>query len=108
MFFDNNVYYNFVSRCRAAGITVPIIPGLKPLSTVRQLTMLPEAFSLDIPFELSEAMLRAGDDKEKAYLTGMEWCTMQCKDLLAHDVPVVHFYTMGRARNIVEILKNCF
>ena len=108
MFFDNNVFYEFVGKCRAAGITVPIIPGLKPLSTANQLTMLPEAFSLDIPFELTEAMTRAGDDKEKEYRTGTEWCIMQCKDLLAHGVPVVHFYTMGRARNIVEILKECF
>ena len=108
MFFDNNVYYNYVRLCREAGITVPIIPGLKPLSTVRQLTLLPEAFSLDIPLELSEAMRKAGDDKEKAYRTGTEWCTMQCKDLLAHGVQVVHFYTMGKPKNIVEILKACF
>ena len=108
MFFDNRVYYDFKARCRAAGITVPIIPGLKPLSTVRQISMLPEAFSLDIPFELTEAMRKAGDDKEKAYRTGTEWCIAQCKDLLAHGAPVVHFYTMGRARNIVEILKQCF
>ena len=70
--------------------------------------MLPEAFSLDIPVELTEAMAKAGDDKEKAYMTGMEWCTMQCKDLLAHGAQVVHFYTMGKARNIVGILKECF
>ena len=108
MFFDNNVYYDYVRRCREAGITVPIIPGLKPLSTIRQLTLLPEAFSLDIPLELTEAMRKAGDDKEKAYRTGTEWCTMQCKDLLAHGVQVVHFYTMGKPKNIVEILKACF
>lgn len=108
MFFDNKVFYDFVDRCRAAGITVPIIPGLKPLSTIRQISMLPEAFSLDIPFELTESMLKVGDDKEKAYRVGTEWCIMQCKDLLAHGVPAVHFYTMGRSRNIVEILKACF
>lgn len=108
MFFDNRVYYDFVARCRAAGITVPIVPGLKPLSTPRQVGLLPEAFSLDIPVELTEAMLRAGDDREKAYRTGTEWCIMQCRDLLAHGVPAVHFYTMGRTRNIVDILKACF
>lgn len=108
MFFDNKVFYDFVDRCRAAGITVPIIPGLKPLSTIRQISMLPEAFSLDIPYELTESMLKVGDDKEKAYRVGTEWCIMQCKDLLAHGVPAVHFYTMGRSRNIVEILKACF
>lgn len=108
MFFDNKVFYDFVERCRAAGITVPIIPGLKPLSTVKQINMLPESFSLDIPMELTKAMLDAGDDKEKAYRTGTEWCIMQCKDLLKHGVPAVHFYTMGKSRNIVEILRAAF
>ena len=108
MFFDNNIYYNFVAKCRAAGITVPIIPGLKPLSTVRQIGTLPESFSLDIPLELTEAMNSAGDDRKAAYRIGAEWCTMQCKDLLAHGVPAVHFYTMGKSENIVSILQECF
>ena len=108
MFFDNKVYYDFVDRCRAAGITVPIIPGLKPLSTVRQLTSLPEAFSLDIPQELAQAVRAAGDDKAAVYRTGAEWCIMQCKDLIAHGVPAVHFYTMGKSENMVNILKECF
>ena len=108
MFFDNNIYYNFVAKCRAAGITVPIIPGLKPLSTVRQIGTLPESFSLDIPLELTEAMKSAGDDRKAAYRIGTEWCTMQCKDLLAHGVPAVHFYTMGKSENIVSILQECF
>jgi methylenetetrahydrofolate reductase (NADPH) len=108
MFFDNNIYYNFVAKCRAAGITVPIIPGLKPLSTVRQIGTLPESFSLDIPLELTEAMKSAGDDRKAAYRIGAEWCTMQCKDLLAHGVPAVHFYTMGKSENIVSILQECF
>lgn len=106
MFFDNNVYYRFVKKCREAGITVPIIPGIKPLSTPRQLTMLPEAFSLDIPVELSRML--EGADKEKAYAIGTQWAIEQCKDLLAHGVPAIHFYTMGRSKNIVEILKECF
>ncbi len=108
MFFDNKVYYDFVERCRKAGIDVPIIPGLKPLSTSRQVTTLPEAFSLDIPVELTKAMKEAGDDKDKAYQTGTEWCIMQCKDLIRNGVPAVHFYTMGKSRNITEILKECF
>ena len=108
MFFDNQVYYDFVSRCREAGITVPIIPGLKPLSTARQINTLPEAFSLDIPVELTEEMRKAGDDKAAAYEIGTEWCTMQCKDLIAHGVPAVHFYTMGKSENIVSILRECF
>ena len=108
MFFDNQVYYDFVAKCRAAGITVPIIPGLKPLSTVKQINTLPEAFSLDIPVELTEEMKKAGDNKAAAYRIGTEWCTMQCKDLIAHGVPAVHFYTMGKSENIVSILRECF
>ena len=108
MFFDNRIYYDFVERCRKAGITVPIIPGLKPLSTYRQLSVLPEAFSLDIPLELTEMLTKAKDDKEAIYRIGTEWCTEQCKDLLRHGVPAVHFYTMGKSKNITEILKECF
>lgn len=108
MFFDNQVYYDFVDRCREAGISIPIIPGLKPLSTARQISTLPEAFSLDIPIELSEAMGKAADNRMEAYRIGTEWCTMQCKDLIAHGVPAVHFYTMGKTDNIVSILRECF
>ncbi len=108
MFFDNAVFYRFVDRCRAAGIGVPIIPGLKPISTARQITLLPEAFSIDIPVELTEAIRCAGDDKEAVYRLGTDWCIAQCRDLLAHGVPAVHFYTMGKSRNIAEILRECF
>lgn len=108
MFFDNTVFYRFVDRCRTAGISVPVIPGLKPISTVKQITLLPESFSIDIPVELTEAIRRAGDDKEAVYRLGTEWCITQCRDLLAHGVPAVHFYTMGKSRNIVEILRACF
>ena len=108
MFFDNQVYYDFVRRCREAGITVPIIPGLKPLSTARQVNMLPESFSLDIPVELTSEIAKAGEDKDAIYHIGTEWCIDQCKDLIAHGVPAVHFYTMGKSKNIVNILKECF
>lgn len=108
MFFDNKVYYDFVDRCRAAGITVPVIPGLKPISTPKQLTTLPEAFSLDIPFELTDAISKVKNDKDAVYQIGREWCTMQCKDLIANGVPAVHFYTMGKSENITQILRECF
>lgn len=107
MFFDNKVYYDFVDKCRKAGITVPIIPGLKPISTLKQISMLPESFSLDIPVELTEEIKKA-KDKEAVYRLGSEWCAMQCKDLIANGVPAVHFYTMGKSENIVSILKECF
>ena len=108
MFFDNAVFYRFVDLCRAAGITVPILPGLKPISTARQVALLPESFSIDIPVELTDAIRQAGDDKEAVYRLGTDWCIAQCRDLLAHGVPAVHFYTMGKSRNIIEILKACF
>lgn len=108
MFFDNKVFYRFVDLCRKAGINVPIIPGLKPISTARQVALLPQSFSLDIPKELTEAIAQAGDDKEEVYRIGTQWCTAQCKDLLAHGVPAVHFYTMGKPRNITEIMSECF
>lgn len=108
MFFDNKVYYDFVDRCRAAGITVPVIPGLKPISTPKQLTTLPEAFSLDIPVELTDAISKVKNDKDAVYQIGREWCTMQCKDLIANGVPAVHFYTMGKSENITHILRECF
>lgn len=108
MFFDNMSFYSFEERCRKAGITVPIIPGLKPLSTHRQVTLLPQSFSIDIPVELTEALRSTGEDREAAYRIGTEWCISQSRDLLAHGVPAIHYYTMGKSRNIMEILQKCF
>ncbi len=108
MFFDNAVFYKFVDMCKAAGINIPIIPGLKPLSSFKQLALLPESFSLDIPKELTEEITRAKGDKEEVYRIGTEWCARQCKDLIAHGVPAVHFYTMGKTRNITQIMRECF
>lgn len=108
MFFDNNFFFDFVDRCRAAGINVPIIPGLKPLSTVRQIELLPQSFSIDIPVDLTSEMLKYKDNKDAVYRIGVEWCTSQCKDLISKGVPAVHFYTMGKSRNITQILKECF
>ena len=108
MFFDNQIYYDFVEKCRAVGITVPIIPGLKPISTFRQISVLPEAFSLDIPLELTQEMTKFQNDKNAVYQIGTEWCAQQCKDLIRNGAPAVHFYTMGKSQNITEILKQCF
>ncbi len=105
MFFDNKAFYSFVERCRAAGITVPIIPGLKPLSTLKQIQQLPETFSIDIPVELTKEV---SAHEENVYQIGQEWCVAQCKDLLEHGVPAVHFFTMGKANNIIGILRECF
>lgn len=105
MFFDNQVFYAFRDKCREAGITVPIIPGLKPLSTPRQVELLPKSFSIDIPLALTSEIAA---HREAAYEIGREWCTEQCKDLIRHGVPAVHFYTMGRQDNVINILKDCF
>lgn len=107
MFFENQIFYQFVAKCRAAGITVPIIPGLKPLTTARQVEVLPEAFSIDIPRELTQAV-REAKDPEAVRQTGIEWCIAQCRDLLAHQVPAIHFYTMGKSKNVAEVLRATF
>lgn len=107
MFFDNRFFYDFERRCREAGITVPIIPGIKPLSTARQIALLPEAFSIDIPIGLSSQVAEASD-AEEVYRIGTDWCIAQCRDLIAHGVPAIHLYTMTKSRNVIEILKACF
>ncbi|MBQ9892170.1 MAG: methylenetetrahydrofolate reductase [Bacteroidales bacterium] len=108
MFFDNGVFYRFVEMCRAAGITVPIIPGLKPLTTARQVELLPESFSIDIPVALTEAVRSAGNSKEEVRRIGIDWCITQCRDLLSHGVPAIHFYTMGKSGNVAEVLRAAF
>ena len=108
MFFDNEDFYRFERLCREAGITVPIIPGLKPISTVKQVEMLPKSFSIDIPRDLTKEIAAHREDKQAVYEIGQSWCKEQCRDLIAHGAPAVHFYTMGKAANIVNILKECF
>lgn len=107
MFFDNEKFYQFVEKCRAAGINAPIIPGLKPISTQTHIEMLPRAFSIDIPQDLMKEVRKCKDNKE-IYQVGIEWCTTQSKDLLTHGAPAIHYYTMGKADNIREILKRAF
>ena len=108
MFFDNGVFYSFRDKCRAAGIDVPIIPGLKPVSTARHIELLPESFSLDLPQTLVTDIQKNRGDKAACYSIGLEWCSGQCEDLLKNGVAAVHFYTMGRPDNVVEILKRHF
>lgn len=108
MFFDNDIFYRFRDKCREAGINVPIIPGLKPISTARQLQLLPESFAIDIPLELTKEISAHASDRKAVYEIGQEWCKMQAKDLIRNGVPAVHFYTMGKAENVVNILKECF
>lgn len=107
MFFDNQKFFDFVDQCRQAGITVPIIPGLKPISTLRHLEMLPRTFSIDIPSDLEQAIRRCKNNAE-INRTGIEWAIAQTRELKARGVPAVHYYTMGKSDNIREILKATF
>ncbi len=107
MFFDNRKFYVFEEKCREAGIRVPIIPGLKPLSAFRQIELLPQAFHIDLPQELM-AEIRRCRNVEDVYQLGIEWCTAQSRDLLAHGVPAIHYYTMGKSDNVRQVLRNAF
>lgn len=107
MFFDNESFYDYVARCRAAGITVPIIPGIKPVSLKKHLTSLPNSFSLTLPETLAHEIEKCADDAA-VYRLGIEWCIFQSRDLIAHGVPAIHYYTMGRGENILEVLSKVF
>ena len=107
MFFDNQKYFEFVEKCKSAGINVPIIPGLKPISTKRQLNLLPHRFHVDLPSDLVSAV-EACDDNKAVYEVGIEWCIQQSKELMQAGVPILHYYTMSRPKNIKEIAKALF
>jgi len=107
MFFDNQKYFDFVDDCRAIGIQVPIIPGLKPLATKNQLVNLPQTFHIDLPEELVNQAIKCKDNKGVRQL-GIEWGIMQAKELKEKNAPVIHFYTMGKSDNIYKIAKEVF
>lgn len=104
MFFDNQKYFSFVEACRAIGITVPIIPGLKPVYTKKQLTLLPKIFHIDLPTDLSSAILQCREDKD-VEMIGKEWLLQQSKELKAAGVPVLHYYTLGRPNIVGDVVK---
>ena len=107
LFFDNQKYFEFVAKCRDAGITVPIIPGLKPLVTKRQLSLLPQIFHVDIPDTLAIEALKCKDNDAVRKL-GIAWCIEQSKELQRAGVPVLHYYSMGKSINIQEIASAIF
>ncbi len=107
LFYDNKKYFDFVDKCRAAGITVPIIPGLKPIATKKQLNLIPHRFSVELPDDLIMEVVRAKDNDAVAQV-GIEWCIAQSKELLAAGVPVLHYYSMGKAANIKAIAREVF
>jgi methylenetetrahydrofolate reductase (NADPH) len=107
MFYDNEKYKNFVDKCRANGINVPIIPGLKPITNSKQLISLPKTFHLDIPLALSEAISDCKSEKEVKEV-GIEWMIHQCKGLIELGAPVLHFYTMGNSGPTRKIAQAIF
>jgi methylenetetrahydrofolate reductase (NADPH) len=105
MFFDNQKFFDFVKRCREIGITVPIIPGLKPLTTKKQLTVIPRTFYVDIPSDLANEVLKCKADDEVAEV-GTEWLTTQSRELKKFGVPVLHYYTLGKPMVIANVVRN--
>jgi methylenetetrahydrofolate reductase (NADPH) len=104
MFFDNEKYYAFVKACRDIGITVPIIPGLKPIYSTSQLTMLPKVFHIDLPQELTKAIIKCKTE-EAVEQVGTEWLLHQSRDLKKSGVPILHYYTLGRPTIIGNVVK---
>jgi methylenetetrahydrofolate reductase (NADPH) len=104
MFYDNAKYYAYVEKCRAAGINVPIIPGLKPVYTKKQLTILPKTFFIDLPADLSNEMLKCKTDADVEKV-GTEWLLAQSLDLKKNGVPVLHYYTLGKPHVVANVVK---
>lgn len=107
MFFDNSIFFAFVDSCRKAGIEVPIIPGLKPLATQKQLNLIPHRFHVDLPEALIKEVLKAKTN-ESIRQVGIDWCIAQSKELIAAGVPFLHYYSMGKSDNIRQIARTVF
>ena len=104
LFYDNRKYFQFVEKVRAAGINIPIIPGIKPFRKQSQLSVIPKTFKVDIPQELALEALKCSTEQETERL-GIEWCIQQCKELIQHGVPSIHFYSVGAVESIKEVAK---
>lgn len=104
MFFDNTKFYRFVEMVRDIGIDVPVVPGIKPVAALNDVNLLPQTFNIDLPEELVRELNKCKTNEE-AREVGVEWTTMQSKDLLAHNVPGIHYYTLGASDNISRIVK---
>ncbi len=107
LFYDNKVYFDFVKRCRDAGITIPIIPGLKPITSKKQLSIIPHFFHVDLPDELVNEVENAKSDAIVKEI-GIEWSIQQAHELINQKVPVLHFYTMGKAQSTRKIVEKVF
>jgi methylenetetrahydrofolate reductase (NADPH) len=107
MFFDNQKYFEFVEKCKSFGIDIPIIPGLKPLATKKQLNALPHRFHVDLPEDLIKQVIKCKDNKQVRQV-GVEWCIEQSKELKAAGVPFLHYYSMGKSDNVKAIAEGFF
>jgi len=107
MFYDNEKYYRFCADCKRIGIDVPIIPGIKPITALNDVNLLPQTFSIDLPNDLYNAVKKCKTDEE-AKEVGIEWTTAQSKDLLAHGVPGIHYYTYGNSDNVARIVRAAY
>jgi methylenetetrahydrofolate reductase (NADPH) len=107
MFFDNTMFFRFVDACRSAGITVPIIPGVKPVKTLAHISFLPKFFHIDYPVELSNELMKCKDNKSVEQV-GIEWGIQQSKELKAQGVPCIHYYTMSNSTSVQEIAREVF
>ncbi|MCW3123821.1 MAG: metF [Flavipsychrobacter sp.] len=107
LFYNNEHYYSYINKCREHGIHVPILPGLKPLTNKKQLTIIPRTFNVEVPVELCNEMLKAKTDADCEQV-GTEWLLHQCRDLLKNKVPILHFYTLGKPSVIYNVLKQLF
>ena len=107
MFFDNQKYFDYVAKVREAGIDVPIIPGIKPITTLSQITMLPRTFFLDLPDALTDELEKCKTNAEVKEV-GIAWSIQQCKELVAANVPSLHFYTMSKADATYKVAKDVF
>ncbi|MFZ4522413.1 MAG: methylenetetrahydrofolate reductase [Bacteroidales bacterium] len=107
MFFDNRKYFDFVDACLKAGITIPIIPGIKPICTMREINVLPQVFNIDIPDDLVKKIMGCKNNEE-AFKVGIEWGIRQSEELIRFGVPVVHYFSVGISENIRQIAKAVF
>jgi methylenetetrahydrofolate reductase (NADPH) len=107
MFFDNQKYFEFVKKAQEMGITIPIIPGIKPIAVKKHLQVLPQIFRIDLPEDLIEAVEKAKSPAEIRQV-GIEWAIQKSKELKAAGVPVLHYYSMGKSENIRQIAKAVF
>ncbi len=107
MFFDNQKYFDFVAKCREAGIMVPIIPGIKPITAKVQATVMPTIFHIDLPEELADEVEKC-KDAAAVKQVGIEWCVKQSRELMKFGVPTLHYYSMGKSDPIYRIAKELF